>query len=141
MPLIIDVGLHRGDDAAFYLSKGFAVLGVEANPAHVKHGLNRFSSEIADGRCRLVHAAIAKGAGAGIEFFINLDKDDWSSTDPAFGTREGSRYETISVPAMTFDALLGTYAAGTTIHYIKSDIEGGDIHVLDGLLRTSTRPK
>ena len=30
--LIFDVGLHHGDDAAYYLSKGFRVVGIEANP-------------------------------------------------------------------------------------------------------------
>src|SRR5260221_7698885 len=30
--VIYDVGAHRGEDAAFYLQKGFAVVAVEANP-------------------------------------------------------------------------------------------------------------
>ena len=30
--LIMDVGMHRGEDAEFYLKKGFRVVGVEANP-------------------------------------------------------------------------------------------------------------
>ena len=31
--LVYDVGVHRGDDTAYYLHKGFRVVGVEANPA------------------------------------------------------------------------------------------------------------
>ena len=31
--LVCDVGMHRGGDTAYYLHKGFRVVGVEANPA------------------------------------------------------------------------------------------------------------
>ena len=34
--LIIDVGMHNGDDTAFYLAKGFEVVAVEANAALVE---------------------------------------------------------------------------------------------------------
>ena len=30
--LIFDVGLHTGQDTAFYLKKGFRVIAIEANP-------------------------------------------------------------------------------------------------------------
>jgi hypothetical protein len=30
--LIFDVGMHKDEDADFYLKKGFPVIGVEANP-------------------------------------------------------------------------------------------------------------
>ena len=33
--LIMDVGMHRGEDAAYYLAKGFRVVGFEADPDHV----------------------------------------------------------------------------------------------------------
>jgi hypothetical protein len=30
--LIYDVGAHKGEDAEFYLKKGFSVVAIEANP-------------------------------------------------------------------------------------------------------------
>ena len=47
--LVYDVGMHRGDDTAYYLHKGFRVVGVEANPAMADHLRGRFKSEIATG--------------------------------------------------------------------------------------------
>jgi len=41
--------VHRGDDTAYYLHKGFRVVGVEANPVMADHLRNRFTSEIASG--------------------------------------------------------------------------------------------
>ena len=48
--LIYDIGAHKGDDAAFYLAKGFRVISVEAHPTHASVIRRRFSSEIEDGR-------------------------------------------------------------------------------------------
>ena len=31
--VIFDLGMHNGDDTAFYLSRGFNVVALEANPA------------------------------------------------------------------------------------------------------------
>lgn len=143
--IILDIGAHHGDDSAFYLKKGFRVLAVDADPKHVERCRGRFAAEIAAGRYEIVHAAIADRSGQ-IAFYVNLDKDDWSSTDPRYGTRDGTRFEQISVPSITIAHLLNEYAPesqgkGESVHYLKSDIEGGDVHVLEGLLKLPRRPK
>lgn len=138
-PLILDIGAHRGADSEFYLKKGFSVVAVDADPKHVQHCRARFAAEIASGRYRIVHGAIAPIAGE-VTFYVNLDKDDWSSTDPAYGARGNTRHETITVPAIPFDRFLAEHVGDRRIHYLKSDIEGGDLHVLTGLLRTAVRP-
>ena len=33
--LIYDVGMHNGDDTAYYLRRGFRVVAIEPNPALV----------------------------------------------------------------------------------------------------------
>lgn len=131
--MIIDIGVHNGDDSAFYLAKGFKVIGVEANPRLVAAARDRFAAPIADGRYQLIEAAIAPRAGQ-IDFIVNLDKDDWSSTDP----RYGARHERISVPAIVIESILDQHP---DIHYLKCDIEGGDLEVLRGLLRSPVRPR
>ena len=30
--LIYDIGLHRGEDTAYYVARGFNVIAIEANP-------------------------------------------------------------------------------------------------------------
>lgn len=134
---VYDIGVHNGDDSAFYLAKGFCVLGVEANPALAAKARERFAPEIASGQYELVEAAVAPKPGH-IEFFVNLEKDDWSSTDPSYGTRAGTRFEKISVPAVVMESLLERHPQ---VYSLKCDIEGGDIDVLKGMLRSSVRPK
>jgi FkbM family methyltransferase len=139
-PLILDIGMHLGEDTEFYLKKGFRVLAVEANPAHAAACRKAFEGALADGRLRIVEAAIADRDGH-VEFYVNLDKDDWSSTDPEYGTRAGTRFEKITVPCVRFESLLGYVQPGEEIYYVKSDIEGGDIDVLRGMVRCGCRPR
>ncbi len=51
--LIYDVGVCNGDDSAYYLHKGYRVVGIEANPLLLASIRRRFRSEIADGRYEL----------------------------------------------------------------------------------------
>ncbi len=44
--LIYDVGLHRGEDAEFYLRKGFRVVAFEANPDLIQTCQAQFSDSI-----------------------------------------------------------------------------------------------
>jgi hypothetical protein len=43
--LIYDIGMHNGDDTAYYLSRGFNVLAVEANPKLAATATERFVEE------------------------------------------------------------------------------------------------
>ena len=52
--LVYDVGVHNGNDTAYYLHKGFRVVGVEANPVAAEQIRKRFPSEIACGALRLL---------------------------------------------------------------------------------------
>ena len=138
--LILDIGVHRGDDTDFYLKKGFDVVAVDADPRHIESCRVRFAGAIAEGRLTLVHAAIAPRVGQ-TQFYINLDKDDWSSLSKRLGTRRRSRHQVIDVAATTMPELLREHARDRRVHYIKADIEGGDIHVLEGLNDYPRRPR
>ena len=64
--LIFDIGFNNGDDTAHYLTRGFEVLAVEANPELVEAGRKRFADAIANpASCasRLVERVGARGAG------------------------------------------------------------------------------
>lgn len=143
-PVIFDIGLHHGDDTDFYLRKGFDVVAVEADPRHVETCRTRFARELAEGRLEIIDAAIADNRGE-LTFYRNLDKDDWSSTDPKYGQRDGTRFETITVPTVTFAEIYERITQGSGIagrgprrvHYVKCDIEGADRYVLADLLRVS----
>ena len=40
--LIFDIGMSEGNDSAYYLAKGFDVVGVEADPVAYKSLIERF---------------------------------------------------------------------------------------------------
>jgi FkbM family methyltransferase len=139
-PTIFDLGCHKGEDADFYLRKGFRVVALEANPTLCTQLRERFKEAIADGRMVLVEKAIAETAGE-VQFFINTKlsvwgtiRSDWAERNAALGA--GSTV--ITVPATTFDSLLETFGAP---HYLKIDIEGADLLCLEALQRYKDRPQ
>jgi FkbM family methyltransferase len=121
--LIIDVGFHRGEDARFYLDKGFRCVAVEANPALVEQAPSQFAEELADGRLQIYGVAIAAEPGT-VQFSVADDTTIWSSVSPAFVERNerlmATRYHTVDVPAMRFEDILNEVGMP---HYLKVDIE------------------
>jgi hypothetical protein len=57
--LIIDIGMHNGDDTNYYLHRGFNVLSIEAAPTIVQHAKDRFSEYIQKGKLEILNIAIA----------------------------------------------------------------------------------
>src|SRR5919106_385349 len=133
--LIFDVGMHNGDDTAYYLYRGFRVVAVEANPALVARGAERFRREIADGRLTIVNVAVADQSGV-LPFWICDAQSEWSSFDREIAARDGSAHHAIDVQSVTFDTLLGQYGVP---HYLKIDIEGND-HLCVTALRAPDLP-
>jgi len=134
--LIIDVGAHKGDDAEFYLRKGFRVVAIEANPLHAAAIRERLGDDIRTGRLTLLDVGILDREGE-IEFYRNLQSDDWSSFDPVFGCRNGTPYDVIPVRCITFDRVLAEFGIP---YYLKIDIEGAERHVFEALIRHSAAP-
>jgi FkbM family methyltransferase len=134
--LIIDVGMHNGDDAAFYMHKGFRVVSIEANPTLCQQARERFAEQIKSGRLTVLNVAIADEEGER-DFYVNLHDDVWSSLDPEWGQREG-KFETIRVQTERFDRIISAY--GTPL-YLKVDIEGGDLTVLRQLRICAEMPR
>lgn len=117
--LVVDVGMHRGEDAESYLAQGFRVLSIEANPALVSEAKARLASHIESGDLRIVHAAVVEQAG---EVVLHVGPDSgWASVDPrrAGGAGDTSR---VVVPGKPLADIVGEEIA----HYVKIDIEGAD---------------
>jgi FkbM family methyltransferase len=127
--LIFDLGANRGEDTEFYLAKGFRVVAVEANPVLHAELAGRLAAPIAAGRLVLLNIGIWQTPGS-LTFYANDDNDHWSSFDPAYGTRQGTRYHTLPVPCRTMPDLVAEHGLP---HYMKIDIEGADRFVVDQL--------
>ncbi|SFU75736.1 methyltransferase, FkbM family [Methylobacterium sp. 174MFSha1.1] len=135
--LIFDLGANHGEDTAFYLAKGFRVVAVEADP-HLARELEQvFRQPIAAGRCTIVAAGLLDRPGV-MPFYRNIDCDHWSSFDAAYGTRDGTRFETLPISCGTVLDLFAQYGLP---HYMKIDLEGADQIVLRTLQRTASRPR
>jgi FkbM family methyltransferase len=121
--LIYDIGMNNGDDTAYYLSRGFDVLAVEADPKLAATAAERFVEEIKSGRLTILNIAIAAEEGES-PFWICETNPAWSSFDKALASRYGCPHHEIRMPCRKFRAVCEEFGIPC---YIKIDIEGHDI--------------
>src|SRR4249919_3215564 len=134
--VIFDLGMNNGDDTAFYLSRGFNVVALDANPTLCERAQQRFSALIDDGRLTVINAAICDKNGTAT-FFVNLDNDHWSSLDVGWASRNETRYRQVSVSCLTLSSLIDEFGPP---YYLKVDVEGVDQSVLEQLKDRSLLP-
>ena len=143
--LIYDVGMHHGEDAEFYLRKGFRVVGFEADPDLVDECRQRLSGFLASGALTIVEGAIVDADrpdrnGERIPFFKNLGLPAWNTTRPEWASRNerlGSPSRVIDVMPVSFEGALREHGVP---YYLKVDIEGDDLVCIRALERFRERP-
>ncbi len=135
--LIFDLGFHNGSDTRFYLGKGFKVVALEANPDLVAKGEQDFAEEVASGQLTLVNRALTAQAGP-ISFFVNDEKDDWSSTQKGWAEKGGHAVRQITVESTTLEGMISEFGHP---YYVKCDIEGEDRTFIDQVGQSEQRPK
>ena len=134
--LVYDVGAHRGEDTAYYLHKGFRVVGVEANPLMAEHLRTRFGSEIASGAFSLLEVGVAETEGE-LDFWVCDDVTEWSSFDEKKAPSGGKTSRPVRVPTLPFANILARHGVP---FYCKIDIEGNDHLCLEGIA-SSDKPQ
>lgn len=127
--VIFDVGMNNGDDSAHYLSKGYHVVAIEANPILVERARKRFREEIAQQRMVVECVGIVDQPGQ-IPFWITDERPVFSSFDRARAGRNGLKCHPVDVECLTFDILLKKYGVP---YYLKLDAEGAEPHCLKHL--------
>jgi FkbM family methyltransferase len=138
--LIYDVGMHDGEDTAFYLERGYRVVGIEANPSIVARLREKFAGQIRDGRLIVVDRAIARDPGP-VRFAVNRTMSVWGSLDPEFierNSRAGAVSDFITVEAIRFADILRRYGVP---YYAKIDIEGMDMACIEDLQGITELPR
>jgi FkbM family methyltransferase len=136
--LVYDVGMHKGEDTAYYLAKGYRVVAVEANPDLVAANERRFSAEIAQGQLVIRAGAIADTGAESIRFFKHPNSV-WGTTESDWAARNevlGESVE-IEVPVLNFEEQL--LLTGMPA-FLKIDIEGADRLCLETLQRFADGP-
>jgi FkbM family methyltransferase len=134
--LIYDVGMHNGDDTAYYLHRGYNVVAIEANPVLCAGAAARFRQEIADGRLTLLNLGVAPVEGL-LDFWICDGNSVWSSFDRTIAARDGLPHHRIPVECRRFSTILDQYGIP---YYLKIDIEGNDHLCLEGLSNRADLP-
>ena len=127
--LIFDVGLNIGQDTAFYLSQGYRVVAVEADPALAAAARAKFSRELKSGQLKIVNVGVAEKEGV-FEFWICEGKPEFNSLHRHIAARDGYPHHAIQIPVMRFATILEKYG---TPHFLKIDIEGNDMLCLEDL--------
>jgi FkbM family methyltransferase len=136
---VYDVGMHEGQDTAFYLKKGFRVIAIEANRVLTDAAQRRFAPFVASGQLSILNVGIAASETAGdIEFFINDRISEWSSFDRKIAGRKGSTVHSVFVPTSTLASVIARFGPA---YFVKIDIEGYDAIALQSLLSTEPKPR
>jgi FkbM family methyltransferase len=143
--LIYDVGMHKGEDAEFYLRKGFRVIAFEANPDLVNFCKNRLKEYIDRGQLVIIEGAIldqdAIDAGRKkVPFYKNHDVSVWGTirvNRAERNVRLGTSYHTIEIDAVNFAGVIQEHGMP---HYMKTDIEGADMACIKVLKQFRERP-
>jgi FkbM family methyltransferase len=133
--LIYDVGLNIGQDAEFYLKKGFRVVGIEANPEVAEVARQRLAS-FGD-RLTILNVGIGPKGGH-LPFYVNRMHHEWSTFAREYADKEGSTFDEITVPVTTLKSIVRRYGVP---YYMKIDIEARDMLALEQLGKTRARPE
>lgn len=134
--LIVDVGLHHGQDTAYYLSRGAAVVAIDADLRLIEQARGRFTDAVTAQRLHLIHAAVASASGT-IAFHLS-DNSEWNSLSSGIAARKHLGMTTIDVPAVTLAEIFRTHG---TPGYCKIDVEGADLLCLESLKGYTPLPR
>jgi FkbM family methyltransferase len=137
--LVYDVGMRLGEDTAWYLRRGFRVIGVEANPSLLEGLRARFRDELASGDLVIVDRAVGHEPGTA-RFAITPGQPNWGTLDRRFVQRfESTRgaVEYVEVEVVTFESILREHGVP---YYLKVDIEGHDQLCVNALADVEDRP-
>lgn len=137
--------MHKGEDTAYYLKKGFDVIAFEADPELIAHCRMKFANEIDTKRLIIIEGAIVDFQNKSpvpktVKFFKNTDVSVWGTVMKNWATRNeilGTSNKILEVPAINFTEYLKKYGIP---YYLKIDIEGMDIVCLEALLNFKEKP-
>jgi FkbM family methyltransferase len=131
--LIFDVGAHKGEDTSFYLSKGFRVVAIDANPTLCEVIAGRFPENISNGSLIVLNKAISSET-ASVNFYINQEESIWGTTNYDWVERNRrlstGAVTTIKVEALPLSEVVRQYGVPK---YCKIDIEGNDVQAARSL--------
>jgi FkbM family methyltransferase len=145
LDLIYDVGLHKGEDAEFYLRKGFRVVAFEANPDLIVCCRTRLKEFIDNGQLTIIEGAIVgpdliRAGHKTVRFYKNNDISVWGTVCADWAERNarlGTSSTVIELDAINFADAIREHGVP---YFMKIDIEGCDTVCLGALIGFEERP-
>ena len=136
MNLIFDIGMYDGSDTKYYLSEGYKVIAVEANPNLIERARESFKVELSSSQLVLINAAICNDFGE--EVTLTISGDDLGSSS-IIGEKISHKNPlgSYKVRGMTITELIEKYGVP---YFMKIDIEGADRYCILPL-NEDNRPK
>lgn len=119
---VIDAGASEGFFVHYALRRGCKVIAIEPVPAFVRALELTFRHEIEAGNVRIVEGAIGDSSGT---LWLTLGESD------VFSSRVEYTQGNLSVNVYTLDELI-TEQGISDVSFVKMDIEGAELHVLEG---------
>lgn len=129
MKTVFDFGMHKAQDTERYLSEGYQVVAIEADPELVAAAQKKLAHYIEKKQLTILNLGVAGESGE-LSFYKNLHLSEWSSFDLEIGSRGGTSYQEIKIPCLTADKIFQQFDRA---YYVKIDIEGFDHFVLTAL--------
>ncbi len=136
--LVFDIGVSEGNDTAFYLAKGFRVIGVEADRATCVKLRHRFAGEIASGALQLLNFAASFNFGDPVEFFVHQEHQHLSGLTKQELPNVNNAYAKETVLTINWKTLLAQQGLP---RYVKIDIEGNEPSFLRSMLASPQMPE
>jgi FkbM family methyltransferase len=130
--LIYDVGMHNGDDTAYYLARGFNVIAIEADPHLAEQASRRFGSELAVGNLIILNTGVSDQEGV-LPFYISDTNREWNTFNESVVKEKATTFHEVTVSCRRFRSILDEFG---TPYYLKLDIEGNEIFCLRDLIRS-----
>ena len=130
--LVMDLGMSEGNDTAYYLSKGFKVIGVEADTGMCEQLRARFAGEIAAGTLTVLNNAVGSTYGDTVEIHAH-SKIQYIS---GVSKRPDVPDEYVTYRVQTIDWRTLSAQAGIP-RYLKVDVEGSEEPFLQSMLTQS----
>lgn len=121
--------MFDGSDTKHYLSKGYNVIAIEADPTLAEKASKKFKKYIQNGRLIIVNMGIAEKIGVS-NFYVNDLMPHWNSFHEEIASRDNLPYRKIEIQCIRFNEILLKYGVP---YYLKIDIEGNDKLCLESL--------
>jgi FkbM family methyltransferase len=143
--LIYDVGLHKGEDAEFYLRKGFRVVAFEANPELIAFCKEKLKDFLNNGQLTIVEGAIVaphliRTGQQKVAFYKNCDDSTWGTVCADWAARNAKRNTSSAVLELNAIDFVKEIKAHGVPYFMKIDIEGCDIVCISALKNFEKRP-